>query len=92
MVAFAGDGIFAQIWVGADDRLPRMLRAVYVNDPDLLRHELVFSDWKLDDSVPADTFTPPPAVADAKKMPFAHPNPETAATKPTKTKPVAKSQ
>ena len=33
MVAFANDDVFAQIWIGADDKLPRKLRAVYLDDP-----------------------------------------------------------
>ena len=88
MVAYAGDGVFAQIWIGVEDKLPRMVRAVYTDDPDMLRHELVFSDWKLDESVAADTFTPANATT-AKRIPFAHPHPESAAsTKPVKAKPV----
>jgi hypothetical protein len=92
MVGFASQGVFAQIWIGADDKLPRMIRAVYVNDPDMLRHEMVFSDWKLDEPIPADTFTPS-NVATAKRIPFAHPSPESAVVsdKPP-TKPKAKPQ
>ncbi len=40
MVAYADDGVFAQIWIGAEDKLPRMVRAVYRNDPAQLRHQL----------------------------------------------------
>jgi hypothetical protein len=33
MVAYANDNVFVQVWIGADDKLPRMLRAVYRDDP-----------------------------------------------------------
>jgi len=83
IVAYAGDGVFVQLWIGADDRLPRLIRAIYLDDPDRLRHELAFTDWKLDESVPADTFAPPSAASTAKHIPFAHPHPETSqGTKP----------
>ena len=52
MVAFGNDNVFAQVWIGTDDKLPRRLRAVYLNDPSHLRHDLQISNWKLD---PADS-------------------------------------
>ena len=33
MVAIVSDRVFGQVWIGADDKLPRMLRAVYADDP-----------------------------------------------------------
>ena len=33
IVAYAGDGVFVQMWVGADDKLPRLVRAIYLDDP-----------------------------------------------------------
>ncbi|HEY6598860.1 MAG TPA: DUF2092 domain-containing protein, partial [Pseudomonadales bacterium] len=47
MVAFANNAVFAQIWIGAEDKLPRKLRAVYLGDPATLRHDLNLYDWKL---------------------------------------------
>jgi len=72
MVAIAGNGVFEQVWIGTDDQLPRMIRAVFLNDPERLRHELVFSDWQLDQPVAADAFTPV-IPADAKHIPFKRP-------------------
>jgi hypothetical protein len=74
MVAYASDGAFAQIWIGAEDKLPRMARAVFAKDPLQLRHQVEFSNWKIGGSVPAGTFTSARA-ASAKRMPFAHPDP-----------------
>ncbi len=73
IVAFAGNGIFAEMWVGADDKLPRVIHVIYLDDPDHLRHNLILSDWKLDASVSDDFFTSSRASS-AKHMQFAHPN------------------
>ncbi len=74
MVAYIDNGVFVQIWIGAEDKLPRLLHAIYLNDPEQLRHNLILSDWQLDTTVPADTFSSAKA-ASANPMPFAHPHP-----------------
>jgi hypothetical protein len=71
-VAYVANGVFEQVWIGVDDKLPRLVRAVYLNDPAQLRHELAFSDWQLDPTVPADAFSAAEA-ANAKRIPFKHP-------------------
>ena len=76
MVAYVGDGIFAQIWIGTEDKLPRLIHAVYLDDPEQLRHNLFLSKWQLDPAVPADAFTNLNA-ANAKRISFAHPHPQT---------------
>ncbi len=93
IVAYAGDGVFVQMWVGADDKLPRLIRAIFLDDPDHLRHELAITDWKLDKPVPADTFSLPSSAATAKHIPFeaVHPQQPSNAKPPAKAKP-AKSQ
>jgi len=73
MVAFANDAVFAQIWIGADDKLPRKLRAVYLNDPSKLRHDLNLFDWKLDPKLSANAFSTPKA-AGATRIAFARPD------------------
>lgn len=91
-VAFAGNGIFAQVWIGAEDKLVRMIRAVYLDDPDHLRHELVFSNWQLDQPVPADTFVLANA-SDAKPIAFARPQqPANVSSKPPAKSRPAKAQ
>jgi hypothetical protein len=47
MVAFATRDVFSQIWIGAEDKLPRRLYAVYLNDLARLRHVLELSNWEL---------------------------------------------
>jgi hypothetical protein len=88
IVAFAGNGIFAEIWVGTEDKLPRGIHAIYLDDPDHLRHNLIFSDWQIEPAVTDDAFTSS-AAASAKHMPFAHPNaqPGPGARPPTRTNP-----
>ena len=70
MVAYADNETFAQIWIGAEDKLPRMVRAIFRDDPAHLRHQLEFSNWQLDLSVPPDAFTLSNAT-NAKRIPFA---------------------
>ena len=78
MVAYIDNGVFIQLWIGAEDKLPRMVRAIFLNDPEHLRGEVEFSNWQLDSTVPPDAFAPSD-TANAKRIPFAHlqaePNP-----------------
>ena len=88
MVAYIDNGVFIEIWIGVEDKLPRLVHAVYLDDPAQLRHNLLLSDWKLDLAVPADAFAPTNA-ASAKHIPFAHPHPQPSpgAKPPAKSKP-----
>jgi len=63
MVAWANKDVFLQIWIGADDKLPRRVRAVYAADPLQLRNELEISNWQLDSAIAADAFTSQKALA-----------------------------
>jgi len=73
MIAYANDDVFVQAWIGTEDRLPRLVRAVYRDDKAALRHQMELSNWRLDLAVPADAFRSASA-AKAKPMAFAHPN------------------
>ena len=75
MVAIANDRVFVQIWIGAEDKLPRRMRALFLTDSARLRHEVDFSNWKLDSPVPAGTFASARASS-AKRVPFARPDPQ----------------
>ena len=75
MMAYVDGGVFIQLWVGVDDKLPRLIRAMYLDDPLRLRHELQFSDWQLDTAVTPDMFALS-NTSNAKRINFAHPNPE----------------
>jgi hypothetical protein len=72
MVAWANDDVFLQIWIGADDKLPRKIRAVYSADPERLRHDMELSNWQIDPAIAPDAFTFAKAQA-GKHMAFANP-------------------
>jgi hypothetical protein len=91
MVAYVTGDVFVQIWIGAQDKLPRRVYAVYLNDPARLRHVLALSNWELDVAVPADAFVSAKAAGaariafarpDAKDAPGMKPPPKTKAAKP----------
>lgn len=58
MVAIAGDGLQAELWIGASDHLPRMVRVVYPNEPARARYQTDYSDWQLGAPVDAAVFSP----------------------------------
>ena len=72
MVVWADDEVFLQLWIGADDPLPRRIRAQFRADPRGLRHDLELSQWQLDSALPADTFSTAKAKA-GQPMAFAAP-------------------
>jgi hypothetical protein len=88
MVAYVTGDVFVQIWIGAEDKLPRRVYAVYLNDRARLRHVLELSNWALDAAVPADAFASAKA-AGAARMAFVRPDAKDAPgmKPPPKTKP-----
>jgi len=81
MVAWANNEVFLQIWIGADDQLPRRIRAIYRADRLELRHQVDFSNWQLDAAVTPDTFASAKVQA-AGRMAFAAPAPPPKGVKP----------
>jgi hypothetical protein len=73
MVAYVTGDVFVQAWIGVQDKLPRRLYAIYLNDRARLRHVLELSDWNLDPSIPAGAFVPASA-AGAARIAFARPD------------------
>ncbi len=63
MIAYNTGGVFVEIWIGTEDKLPRMLRAIYGDDPLKLRHRLELTNWHIDPNVSADFFTSEKATA-----------------------------
>jgi len=84
MVAWANKEVHLQIWIGADDKLPRRVRAMYSADPLALRHQVDFSDWQIDPAVSPDTFVSAKAQT-AGRMEFAAPAPPPKGVKPLTT-------
>jgi len=72
MVALAGNDVAAELWIGVDDHLPRLVRVVYANEPAHARYQTEFSNWKLNEPVPPGTFESEKAKT-ATHMAFAPP-------------------
>jgi hypothetical protein len=73
IVAIANGNVQAEIWIGVDDGLPRMIRAVYPKDLARSRYEIQFSNWQLNASLKDADFTSARA-AKAPRMDFARPD------------------
>lgn len=73
IVVLVGKFAHIQLWIGSEDKLPRMARAIFLGDPSHYRHTAQFSDWKIDPQLAPDTFTwtAPPGVT---RVPFASPD------------------
>jgi hypothetical protein len=72
MVAYEDEGVFVQLWIGAEDKLPRLSRAVFFDDPLQLRHQVELSHWQIDPPAAAEAFASTKA-AGADHIQFAHP-------------------
>ena len=85
MIVWANNEVFLQIWLGAEDKLPRRIRAQFRADPKNLRHDLELSNWQLDGPLAAETFSTAKARA-GQPMAFATPGRKL----PIGVKPIAK--
>ena len=72
IVVLVGRFAHVQLWIGSEDKLPRQALALFIGDPAHYRHTVQLSDWKLDATLPLDTFTWTPPVG-AVRVPFASP-------------------
>jgi len=75
MIAYADEDVFVQMWVGVEDKLPRMMRAVFSKDPARMRHQMELTNWQLDTTVAAEAFTSAKASG-ATRIEFARPDPQ----------------
>ena len=73
IVVFASDAVHVQVWIGVDDKLPRMVRASFADDPGRFRHVVELSNWQVNKPLPADAFAPP-AGPDTPAAAFARPD------------------
>jgi hypothetical protein len=73
MVAVAGDDVQAELWIGATDHLPRLIRVVYPHEPAHALYQTEYSDWHLGEAIPPVAFASDRA-AKGKPMPFAPPD------------------
>ena len=71
-LAFRGPGVDWEIWIGAEDKLPRLVQAKYVDLGKAPTITTRFSDWNLNAQIPAATFTLEKA-AGAQQIEFVRP-------------------
>jgi hypothetical protein len=72
MIVLANDTLQAQLWIGAQDHLPRRIRAAYFDEPGTFRHQVDFTNWVLNGAAPPGAFTSTRA-AQAPHMQFGAP-------------------
>lgn len=72
MVAVASDDVQGEIWIGAQDHLPRLIRVVYPHEPAHALYQTAYSDWQLNGAVDPGTFASAKA-ATAARVDFAPP-------------------
>lgn len=72
IVAFANANVMVQMWIGAKDRLPRLVSIVPVEAGQRGRQMLTFSNWSLGKAIPASTFTSK-ILKTGRKIEFAKP-------------------
>lgn len=55
-LAFSNQGVDWQIWIGSEDRLPRLVVATYLDEVNEPSYSVEMGDWKLDEPVSAGIF------------------------------------
>jgi hypothetical protein len=73
IVAIANDNVQAEVWIGVDDGLPRMIRAFFQKDPTHAPYEIAFSNWRLNPTTKDADFTSAQALK-APRMDFRRPD------------------
>ncbi len=72
MVAFANANVMVQMWIGAKDKLPRMISIIPVEKEQPGRQILTFGNWTLNKSIPSTVFESKERKS-ARKIDFAKP-------------------
>lgn len=72
-LAFSNPGVDWQIWIGADDNLPRLVNATYLTHSKEPSYTVEFTDWKVNEPVPPETFVFA-NTSNAAKVEFKIPN------------------
>lgn len=73
IVSLSNKDTHLQIWIGAEDKLPRLVWATPVNRPKEPRHMVEFSDWKVTGEIAAAESFTPKTKETTKQIPFARP-------------------
>jgi hypothetical protein len=73
IVSLSNRDTHLQIWIGVEDKLPRLVWATRVNRPNEPRHLVEFPDWKLySESLGGESFAPK-TTDSTKQIPFGAP-------------------
>jgi len=72
VIAVSDPHVQLQIWIGAKDKLPRLIWATAADSPQKPRHMVEFSDWRLDGE-PGKAAFKPHTTASTKEIPFGRP-------------------
>jgi hypothetical protein len=81
VVSISDERVHLQIWIGEQDKLPRLIWASAAEAGDRPRHMVEFSNWKLNGSVAKETFAPK-RTPKTREIPFARPEEADSAKKP----------
>lgn len=76
MVAFANANVMVQMWIGAKDKLPRLVSIVPVETGQRGRQMLQFANWTINKSIPSSTFESKERKT-ARQIEFAKPETKT---------------
>jgi hypothetical protein len=80
-VSISDDHVHLQIWIGEQDKLPRLIWASAAEAGDRPRHMVEFSNWKLNGSIAKESFAAR-RTPKTREIPFARPEDADSAKKP----------
>lgn len=69
IIAISDPDVHLQIWIGADDKLPRLIWATAADSTEKPRHMVEFSDWDLDGDIPEDSAFAPHTTESTRQIP-----------------------
>ncbi len=81
VLSISDERVHLQIWIGEEDKLPRLIWATAADSPEKPRHMVQFSDWKLDGDISKESFAPRRSPS-TKEIPFGRPDDSEAPKKP----------
>jgi len=76
VIAISDPHVHLQIWIGSEDKLPRLIWATASDAPEKPRHMVEFSDWQLDGEGAGDAAFAPHTAETTKQIPFGRPDAE----------------
>lgn len=73
VVSLSNAHVHLQLWIGEDDKLPKLLWVTAADQVKQPRHMVEFSDWRLDDDADASASFTPKTTDSTKQIRFARP-------------------